>query len=161
MAEHDFVPDTPRALSFSAGERLHLHSQASQDWWRGSKDGDQEVLLIPDSYIRVVSQDQENPGSRNISPATPRRRNTSPATPRRRNTSPATPRRKDSEAEEGVISKLPSFNTKKMMWEEKTLERKGGKAPDLLKDLLNKSQETEVVVPTNEKQETLVVDTPV
>ena len=136
MAEHDFVPDTPRALSFSAGERLHLHSQASQDWWRGSKDGDQEVLLIPDSYIRVVSQDGEN-------------------------TSPATPRRKDSDAEEGVISKLPSFNTKKMMWEEKTLERKGGKAPDLLKDLLNKSQETEVVVPTNEKQETLVVDTPV
>ena len=143
MAEHDFVPDTPRALSFSAGETLHLHSQASQDWWRGSKDGDQEVLLIPDSYIRVVGQDQENQD------------------PRSRNTSPATPRRKVSEGEEGVISKLPSFNTKKMMWEEKTLERKGGKAPDLLKDLLNKSQETEVVVPNNEKQETLVVDTPV
>merc|ERR1719471_1178245 len=114
-------------------EKEEEHLQPSQDWWRGSKDGDQEVLLIPDSYIRVVSQDQEN-------------------------TSPATPRRKDSDAEEGVISKLPSFNTKKMMWEEKTLERKGGKAPDLLKDLLNKSQETEVVVPTNEKQETLVVD---
>ena len=71
-------------------------------------------------------------------------------------------RRKISEEEEeGVISKMPSFNTKKQMWEQKMLGSKGGKAPDLLKDVLNKSQEIEVVVPNNDQPETLVVDTPV
>jgi len=142
VAEFDFASDTPRALSFSAGETLLLYSQASEDWWRGNKDGDDG--LIPSSYIRLVSPSPSpSPSRGQVS----------------RGASPDTLRRLHSE-DEGVISKLPSFKSNKQMWEKKTLDRKAAKAPDLLKDVLDKSQEIEVVT-SNDKKENLVVDTPV
>ena len=144
VAEHDYVPDTPRALSFSAGDTLLLYCQASPDWWRGNKEGDDGLMLIPDSYIRLLGQDKPQSsllrGSRGSSPANIRR---------------------EMSEDEGVVSKLPSFKTKKQMWEQKTLDRKATKAPDLLKDVLNKSEEIEIVVPNNNKQDTVIVDTPV
>ena len=137
VAVYDFTSETAQALSFCAGDTLVLHSQASQDWWRGNKDG--EEGLIAASYIRLVSpeqlaagtdQEQEQQQQQQLSPG--------------------------EISDEGIISKLPSFKSNIKMWEQKTLDRKTTKAPDLLKDVLNKSQETEVTV-----KDTLVVDTPV
>ena len=132
MAVYDFTSETAQALSFCAGDTLVRYSQASQDWWRGNKDG--EEGLIAASYIRLVSPEQLAAGSHQ----------------EQEQLSPG------EISDEGIISKLPSFKSNIKMWEQKTLDRKTTKAPDLLKDVLNKSQETEVTV-----KDTLVVDTPV
>ena len=145
MADYDFTSENAQALSFSAGDSLVLHCQASQDWWRGNKDGVEG--LIPASYIRLLRTEELAAGS-----------------DQERRT-PDIPRKI---SDDGIISKLPSFKSNIMMWEQKTLDRKvkaatttSTKAPDLLKDVLDKSQETEVTVTTQDKKETMVVDTPV
>ena len=138
VAEFDFTSETSRALSFSAGDTLVLYSQASQDWWRGNKNGDDG--LVPASYIKLVNPEELAATSeQSISPYNRRK------------------------SEDGIISKLPSFKSNMQMWEQKTLERTNRKAPDPLKDVLNKSKETEVVTPVtvDDSKENLVVDTPV
>jgi len=148
VAVYDFTSETAQAPSFCAGDTLVLYSQASQDWWRGNKDG--EEGLIAASYIRLVSpeelaagSDQEQEQSQ-LSPDYPRKL-----------------------SDDGIISKLPSFKSNIKMWEQKTLDRKttkGGatnKAPDLLKDVLNKSQERLTVTTEDKKDTIVVVDTPV
>lgn len=144
VAEYDFTSETAKALSFSAGDTLVLYSQANQDWWRGNKDG--EEGLIPASYIRLVSPEQLAVGS---------------------DQGQQNPDNPSEMSDDGIIRKLPSFKSNQMMWEQKTLDRKvkaatttSTKAPDLLKDVLDKSQETEVTVTTQDKKN-IVVDTQV
>ena len=146
MAEYDFTSESGQALSFSVGDTLVLYCRANQDWWRGNKDG--EEGLIAASYIRLVTPEQLAAGSG-------QEQQSSPDQDQARKMS-----------DDGIISKIPSFSTNIKMWEQKTLDRQTNakastsKAPDLLKDVLNKSQETEVTVRTEDKEK-IVVDTPV
>ena len=161
VAEYDFRSETGQALSFSAGDRLVLYCQASQDWWRGGNTEGQEGLIAA-SYIRLVSRDQLGADSDQeqqlLDP----------------------PDRQSSRqvSEDGVITRLPSFKSNIKMFEQKTLERDRKnsntmvfdrdrknpmvvKAPDLLNDVLNKPQETKVTEAPENKKDTLVIDTPV
>ena len=149
VAEYDFSSETGQALSFSAGDRLVLYCQASQDWWRGGNTEGQEGLIAA-SYIRLVSRDQLGADSDQeqqlLDP---------PDRPSSRQVS-----------EDGVITRLPSFKSNMKMFEQKTLDRDRkntmvAKAPDLLNDVLNKPQETKVTEAPEDKKNTLVVDTPV
>ena len=144
MAEYDFTSESGQALSFSVGDTLVLYCRANQDWWRGNKDG--EEGLIAASYIRLVTPEQLAAGSGQEQQPSPE------------------PDQARKMSDDGIISKIPSFSTNIKMWEQKTLDRKSkatNKAPDLLKDVLNKSQETEVTVRTDDKKDKIVVDTPV
>ena len=49
VAQFDFTARTERELTFSKGDILVLHTQVSNDWWKGSFQGRQG--LIPDKYI--------------------------------------------------------------------------------------------------------------
>ena len=169
VAEYDFTSETAQALSFAAGDRLVLYSQASPDWWRGRKDGEEAGGLIAASYIRLVSPDQPEGGSDQDQEL---------------QHSPPSIQRKDSEvSDDGIISKLPSFKSNVKMWEKKTLDRERRnsntsntsiifeqrtldrernnsntmvtKAPDLLNDVLKVTEAPEG------KKDSLVVDTPV
>ena len=148
VAVYDFTSETAQALSFCAGDTLVLYSQASQDWWRGNKDG--EEGLIAASYIRLVSPEQLAAGS-----------------DQEQDQQQLSPNYSRKFSDDGIISKLPSFKSNIKMWEQKTLDRKTtkagatNKAPDLLKDVLNKSQERLTVTNQDKKDTIVVVDTPV
>lgn len=57
VAQFDFLARSQRELSFKKGDTLTLHSQVSNDWWRGSFDG--HVGLIPDMYIMLKIRDED------------------------------------------------------------------------------------------------------
>ena len=94
-----------KVLSLKAKDVVELHSQASADWWRGSRDGVEG--LIAAKYVKIMEEGEE---------------------------------------EDGVVTKHMSFNSSRSMWEQRTLERRKSKdkAPDLLQDVPDMSQEIEV-----------------
>lgn len=48
-AQFDFIARSDRELSLKKGDNVVLYTQVSNDWWRGSVNGQEG--LIPDKYI--------------------------------------------------------------------------------------------------------------
>ena len=127
-------------LNFKANDPLILYSQASADWWKGSNG--EANGLIPSKYIRVLEEQKPEVVERQLG---------------------------DNEGE-SVETKHLSFNSSKKMWESLspggTYERKKSskdQAPDLLQDVLDKSQEIEVSVggAMKKKKDSVIVGTAV
>jgi len=57
VAEHDFASDNPKVLSLKAKDVLELHTKASPDWWRGSREGVEG--LIAAKYVRVLEEKED------------------------------------------------------------------------------------------------------
>jgi len=140
IAEHDFESDNPKVLNFKANDPLILYSQASADWWKGSNG--EANGLIPSKYIRVLEEQKPEVVERQLG---------------------------DNEGD-SVETKHLSFNSSKKMWESLspggTNERKKSskdQAPDLLQDVLDKSQEIEVSVggAMKKKKDSVIVGTAV
>ncbi|XP_023705851.2 SLIT-ROBO Rho GTPase-activating protein 1 isoform X2 [Cryptotermes secundus] len=56
-AQFDFMARSERELSFKKGDNVILFSQVSNDWWRGSVNGQEG--LIPDKYIMLKIKDED------------------------------------------------------------------------------------------------------
>lgn len=120
VALHDYVPDDPKILSLTANERLTLYSKANADWWTGCKrneGGDKVEGLIADNHIRILNSEEERS---------------------------AVEGSKDADEEGQVVCRRHiSFEPNRKKWEEQC-PKVNEKAPDILKDVLDKSHELEI-----------------
>lgn len=57
LAQFDFTARSEREISFKKGDTLRLHTQVSNDWWKGSFDN--HTGLIPDKYILIKIKDED------------------------------------------------------------------------------------------------------
>ncbi|XP_076304091.1 SLIT-ROBO Rho GTPase-activating protein 1-like [Tachypleus tridentatus] len=57
LAQHSFTARSDRELSFKRGDTLLLYEQVSNDWWKGSFNGQEG--LIPDKYILIKIRDED------------------------------------------------------------------------------------------------------
>ncbi|XP_019875218.1 SLIT-ROBO Rho GTPase-activating protein 1 [Aethina tumida] len=57
MAQYDFIARSDRELSLKKGDSVILYAQVSNDWWRGSVNGQEG--LIPDKYISLKMKDDD------------------------------------------------------------------------------------------------------
>uniref|UniRef100_A0A6P7G527 SLIT-ROBO Rho GTPase-activating protein 1-like n=1 Tax=Diabrotica virgifera virgifera TaxID=50390 RepID=A0A6P7G527_DIAVI len=56
-AQFDFIARSDRELSLKRGDSVTLYSQVSNDWWRGTVNGQEG--LIPDKYISLKIKDDD------------------------------------------------------------------------------------------------------
>ncbi|GAB6028144.1 Rho GTPase activating protein 4 [Chamberlinius hualienensis] len=61
VAQFDFTARSEREISFKKGDTLRLHTQVSNDWWKGSFEN--QTGLIPDKYILIKIKDEDKGGS--------------------------------------------------------------------------------------------------
>jgi len=134
VVEHDFISENPKVLSLKEGDSLILHSQASADWWRGSRGG--VTGLIAAKYVKIL--DLEEITEKDLE-------------------QPQQDEGLIKELQDKQLNKQLSFDSNRRLWEHRTKNegvKSVEKAPDLLKDVLDKSQEIEVTLgaPSNEKK---------
>ena len=118
VAIQDYNSGDPKILSLTANARLTLYSKANSDWWTGNKineDGDKVEGLIANNLIRILESDDGGSTIERIESA--------------------------NDDEGGVSRRHVSFNSNLQKWEEQCSNEK---APDLLQDVLDKSQEIEI-----------------
>ncbi|KAK5639424.1 hypothetical protein RI129_011916 [Pyrocoelia pectoralis] len=63
-AQFDFLARSDRELSLKKGDFVTLYSQVSNDWWRGSVNGQEG--LIPDKYISLKMKDDDREKLENL-----------------------------------------------------------------------------------------------
>lgn len=63
-AQFDFIARSDRELSLKKGDFVTLYSQVSNDWWRGSVNG--QDGLIPDKYISLKMKDDDREKLENL-----------------------------------------------------------------------------------------------
>ncbi|KAF5285233.1 hypothetical protein FQR65_LT13297 [Abscondita terminalis] len=63
-AQFDFTARSDRELSLKKGDSITLYSQVSNDWWRGTVNGQEG--LIPDKYISLKMKDDDREKLENL-----------------------------------------------------------------------------------------------
>lgn len=142
VALYDYKAGTDQELSFSKGDKLFLYCKASEDWWKGSRDGMKG--LIPVQYVQISQGSEASPLEiKNLN-----EQKNIPATEEEE-----FPLKEDDDYK-AIETKTLSFKSNRSMWEKierersqsKTLEQPRKKnihknqfvvAPDLLQDVLS------------------------
>jgi len=142
VALYDYKAGTDQELSFSKGDKLFLYCKASEDWWKGSRDGMKG--LIPVQYVQISQGSEASPlETKNLN-----EHKNIPATEEEE-----FPLKEDDDYK-AIETKTLSFKSNRSMWEKierersqsKTLEQPRKKnihknqfvvAPDLLQDVLS------------------------